>query len=377
MGHLLVTNDFPPKVGGIQSYLWELWRRLPPEEVTVLALDHPGASTWDRTQAYRIERVEGGGLRPTPALRRRVEALADEVGAGLVLFDPAMPVGLLGPRIDLPFGVVLHGAEVTVPGRIPGLGSLLGSELRRASIVVAAGGYPAAEGMRAARRGLPVVLIPPGVDTERFRPLDPAEVGQARTRLGLPAGGRLVVSVSRLVPRKGMDVLIEAVVRLAATRPDLHLAIAGDGRDRPRLDRLVATHRAPVTFLGAVPDADLPGLYGAADVFAMLCRNRWAGLEQEGFGIVFLEAAASGVAQVAGSSGGSAEAVLDGESGYVVAHPRSVDDTAAALAWLLDDDDRRARFGAAARRRAELEFSYDGLAQRLADALRPWTDRRP
>src|SRR5439155_17481918 len=134
------------------------------------------------------------------------------------------------------------------------------------------------------------------------------------------------VSVSRLVPRKGMDTLIQATALLAAARPDVTLAIAGGGRDRGRLERLVRTSGAPVRLLGRVDDDRLPSLYGCADVFAMLCRNRWRGLEQEGFGIVFLEAAAAGVAQVAGDSGGAAEAVIDGGTGRVVTRPDDVDE---------------------------------------------------
>jgi phosphatidylinositol alpha-1,6-mannosyltransferase len=127
--------------------------------------------------------------------------------------------------------------------------------------------------------------------------------------------------------------------------------------------------KAPVRFLGRVSNDDLPMLYGCADVFTMLCRTRWAGLEQEGFGVVFLEAAACGVPQVAGDSGGAAEAVADGETGIVVRHPDDVDEVVAALDRLLDDDALRARMGRAARRRAETEFSHDVLTRRLGRAL--------
>jgi phosphatidylinositol alpha-1,6-mannosyltransferase len=166
-----------------------------------------------------------------------------------------------------------------------------------------------------------------------------------------------------------MDVLIRAAAELRRSRPDVVVAIGGSGRDRARLERLAGRTRAPVHFLGRVPDADLPALYGCADVFAMLCRSRWAGLEQEGFGIVFLEAAAAGVAQVAGDSGGAAEAVVDGRTGVVVRRPRDVASVAAALGGLLDDPDRCSAFGRAARERALAEFSYDVLARRLETAL--------
>jgi phosphatidylinositol alpha-1,6-mannosyltransferase len=166
-----------------------------------------------------------------------------------------------------------------------------------------------------------------------------------------------------------MDVLVRAAAQLAPTHPDLEVIIAGGGRDQARLARLVADTGAPVRLVGRVDDPDLPALYGAGDVFAMACRNRWLGLEQEGFGIVFLEAAACGVPQVAGDSGGAAEAVADGETGLVVHDPRSVTQLCDALRTLIDDPGRRREMGAAARARAVSDFSYDVLARTLADAL--------
>jgi phosphatidylinositol alpha-1,6-mannosyltransferase len=369
MTHLLVTNDFPPKVGGIQSYLWELWRRLPPEDVVVYTTAYEGAEEWDAQQAFRVVRSRHGFIGPTPGVQQAVEALADEVDASIILLDPALPVGLIGPRLQRPYGVVLHGAEVTVPGRIPGSRHLLAHVLRNARLVVAAGGYPAAEGERAAGCSLPTVIVPPGVDTDRFVPLDADSRQTVRRRHGLPVDGPLIVSVSRLVPRKGMDVLIEAAALLGADHPGLTVAIAGSGRDRSRLDGLVARHEAPVRLLGRVSDEELPGLYGAADVFTMLCRNRWAGLEQEGFGIVFVEAGACAVPAVAGDSGGAAEAVADGSTGVVVQDPRSVEEVRGALHGLLADDEGRRAMGAEARTRAVEEFAYDVLADRLAGAL--------
>ncbi len=369
MSNLLVTNDFPPKVGGIQSYLWELWRRLPPGDVTVLTTPHPGAYAWDAQQPFRVERTTERVLLPTSSLRRRIDRLAAEVDARLVLLDPALPVGLVGPRLERPYGIVLHGAEVTFPGRLPGARAVLGHVLRGADLVVAAGGYPAAEGERAAGQALPTVIVPPGVDVDRFHPLPADESAAARLLLGLDPDALVVLGLSRLVPRKGFDVLIRAVAQLAATRPTLQLVIAGSGRDRGRLERVARRHGAPATFLGRMPDEQLAELHGCVDVFAMVCRNRWFGLEQEGFGIVFLEAAAAGIPQVAGDSGGSHEAVIDGVTGSVVARPRSVADVGAALAALVDHPQRRERFALAGRDRAVAEFTYDTLARRLAEAI--------
>lgn len=370
MTHLLVTNDFPPKVGGIQSYLWELWRRLPPDEFAVLTTPYPGDREWDARQPFRVARARERVLLPTPSLARRIDALADDIGAGFVVLDPALPLGLVGRRLRHPYAVVVHGAEVTVPGRLPVTRRLLESVLRGATHVIAAGDYPAREAERAAGRPLPVTIVPPGVDTDRFVPLEPDGRAAARRRLGLPVDAPVVVGVSRLVPRKGFDVLIEASARLTPRHPGLVVAIAGGGRDRPRLERLAARLGAPVRFLGRVEDEALPEVYGCADVAAMLCRNRWLGLEQEGFGIVFLEAAACGVPQLAGDSGGAADAVADGVTGVVVRRPADPAGVARHLDRLLADPAGRAAMGRAGRHRAVAEFSYGVLASRLHEALR-------
>jgi phosphatidylinositol alpha-1,6-mannosyltransferase len=241
--------------------------------------------------------------------------------------------------------------------------------LRGARHIVAAGNYPAREAERAAGRALPITMVPPGVDTDRFRPLGHDERETARTRFGLPVEAELIVSVSRLVPRKGFDVAIRAAAMLKASRPRLVLAISGGGRDEQRLRGLVDELGAPVRFLGRVGNDDLPTLYGCADVYTMLCRNRWAGLEQEGFGIVFLEAAACEVPQVAGDSGGAEDAVVDGVTGVMIRHPDDPREVAGAFERLLDDPHLRRTMGTAGRRRAVDEFSYDGLASRLGASL--------
>jgi phosphatidylinositol alpha-1,6-mannosyltransferase len=375
MRHLLVTNDFPPKVGGIQTYLWELWRRLPPETFAVLTTAHPDAPAFDAAQPFRVERVSGTVLWPTPDLRRRIDALAAELGAGFVVLDPALPLGAVGPQLARPYLVVAHGAEIPVAGRIPVVGAILARVLRGGAGAVAGGNYAAAELARAAGRPLDVAAIPPGVDTRRFVPVPEQERPAIRRSLGLPEDGPLVVNVGRLVPRKGVDVLIEAVARLRSTHPDLTLAVAGAGRDRQRLERLATRRRAPVRFLGRVADDRLPALYACADVFAAPNRARWGGLEQEGFGIVFVEAAACGIPQVAGDSGGAPEAVVDGETGLLVERPGIPSEVASALERLIGDPSVRRRLGQQSRRRAVDLFAYDVLAARLAAYLTTVGDR--
>jgi len=380
--HLLVTNDFPPKVGGIQNMLWELWRRLDPSTFAVLTSPYAGATEWDARQAFRVERISEPVLLPHPLMVRRIERLARDFGAEHVVLDPALPLGLVGRSLSLPYSVMVHGAEITVPGRLPASRQALAHVLRGASHVIASGRYPAAEAARAAGRELQVVQIPPGVDTQRFHPLDDAQRRAARAKFGVSEHAPLVVGVSRLVPRKGFDVAIRAVARVAAAtrtvgggRPDsqvdgVTMLIGGTGRDHDRLQRLIDELQAPVRLLGRVSDDDLPALYGCADAFMMLCRNRWGGLEQEGFGIVFAEAAACAVPQIAGDSGGAAEAVVDGETGMVVCDPRNVDAVAESLRSLLGDTTRRNQMAMASRARAVNEFDYAVLVARLTATLR-------
>ncbi|HEY1465957.1 MAG TPA: glycosyltransferase family 4 protein, partial [Acidimicrobiales bacterium] len=338
------------------------------------ASSSPDQEAFDREQGargVRIERVRSAVLAPTPGLIRRIRQSAARVGADLVVIDPAFPLGVIGPRLGIPYAVVLHGAEVAIPARLPISREVVAYVLRNSVLAISAGGYPADEARRAVHdHGMPpTVEIPPGVDLERFVPLTAHQRTEARLDLGLPVSGPLVVSVSRLVPRKGMDVVVNAALRLQPSFPDLTVAIAGRGRDSERLSARIAETGSPARLLGAVSVDDLPRLVGAADVFVMACRNRWLGLEQEGFGIVFVEAAAAGVPQVAGRSGGAGEAVVDGETGLVVRRPGDIGEVADAIRRLLEDEALRHRLGAASRHRAEASFDYDHLAPRLAAAL--------
>jgi phosphatidylinositol alpha-1,6-mannosyltransferase len=373
--HLLVTNDFLPKTGGIQVYLHELWRRLEPGRAVILtASSHPDAAEFDRASELVIERVPAATLfLPSLQALRAIEAAIARHQPDLVLLDPAWPLGLLGPRLSRPYGVIVHGAEVSVPGRLPLVASSLRYVLRHASVAICAGGYPEAEARRNAAEYLaPVVQVPPGVDTSRFRPLEASRRPEVRRSLGFADDALLVSSYSRLVPRKGMDTLIRASAQLASDFPTLQVAIGGEGRDLARLEKLVRTTKAPVTLLGRVPDQQLSDWLGASDLMVMDCRSRWMGLEQEGFGIVFVEAAATGLAQIAGRSGGSHEAVLDGVTGTVVNNSRSVKSLADAIRELLDEVDLRHHYAGQSRAIALERFDWTTLADRLGRGLAPF-----
>lgn len=371
--HLLVTNDFPPKIGGIQQYLWELWRRLDPSSFQVHTTPYEGTDAFDADQPYDVIRSKEPFLLPYPWLTKRLDAAASSFGASLHVIDPAVPLGIVGPALELPYAVVLHGAEVTVPGRLPGSRQALARVLENATAVISAGEYALGEAERAVGRSLRNTIVPPGVDVDIYAPTSTTEQLAIRAKYGIAPEAPFIFSVSRLVPRKGMDTLITVASRLHRSHPDLVVCIAGAGRDTRRLQRRIDALRAPVRLLGRVDEADKAALYSAADVFAMLCRNRWAGLEQEGFGIVFIEAAAAGTPQIAGRSGGADEAVAAGVTGEVVDTDASIDDIVPTFAALLNDVPRRLRMAEASRERAVSEFSYDVLARRLADSLEEWT----
>ena len=367
--HLLVTNDFPPKIGGIQNLLYEWWRRLPSESFAVLTSPYSGSKQFDAAQSFEIRRTREPVLLPHPLMVHKINKMAKQFGAELVVLDPALPLGLIGPNLNLPYAVVLHGAEIVVPGRLPVVSRLLARVLNNAELIIASGSYPAAEASRVCRSSKRIEVITPGVDIQRFKVLSSEQRVEARKQFGVAEDAELIVGISRLVPRKGFDVLIRAVARLAIEFPKLRLIVGGDGRDRARLERIARELMSPTTFLGRVSDDDLPKLYGCADINAMLCRSRWMGLEQEGFGIVFAEAAACGVPQIAGRSGGASDAVDHDITGLIVEDPTRVDDVVSSLRRLLVDKSQLLKMGQASRLRAENLFDYDKLALKLGQVL--------
>ena len=370
MVHLLVTNDFPPKVGGIQSYLWELWRRLPADDFVVFASAYEGSEDFDRAQPFRVVRSKDWWLLPKPSVIREVKELIREVGASFVVLDPPLPLGLIGPHLGVPYWLAAHGAETIIPANLPVSATAIARVMKHSCGLIGSSDYvPDIARRWSTMRNKTVVSIPPGVDVSRFKVFDDEEKRSIRMGLGLPVESPLIVSVSRLVKRKGFDRVIQAADQLADKYPGLTVAIAGTGRDEDRLQAIAAKSRARVVFLGRVSDADLPGVYGCGDVFAMACHDRWMGLEREGFGIVFVEAAAAGVPVVAGLSGGSHEAVADGQTGFVVPKPVGATQVAEAIDAVLRDPEKAASMARAGRNRVEEQFSYESLARSLQQVL--------
>lgn len=371
MRTLLVTNDFPPRMGGIQSFVHNLAVRQPEGSVVVYASTWPGADAFDAAQPFEVVREGTRVLLPTPAVARRAVEVALAHGCDTVLFGAAAPLALLAPRLRREAGIhravaLTHGHEVGWAA-LPGARSVLRRIGQGLDVMTYLGEYtrsrlvPVLDGRTELRR------LAPGVDLEMFHPgVDGSAV---RRRYGL-ADRPVVVCVSRLVPRKGQDTLIRAMPALRRRVADAALLVVGGGPDRSRLQRLarqsgVAPH---VVFTGTVPREELPGFFAAGDVYAMPCRTRLAGLDVEGLGIVYLEASATGLPVVAGDSGGAPDAVRDGETGYVV-DGRDREAVAERLAWVLWDRTLAARMGAAGRRWVEAEWRWDTQAARLQSLL--------
>jgi phosphatidylinositol alpha-1,6-mannosyltransferase len=368
---LVVTNDFPPRQGGIQTFVAALLATRPPESLVVLASDHPGSVEHDAGLPYEVVRAPTGMLLPTPGAARTAARLAREHGCDTAFFGAAAPLGLLGPAlrragVERLIGAT-HGHEtgwVALPGargvmrRIAGGLDVLTyiSEYTHDRLAPALGGRTR------------LAQLSPGVDVDAFTPDVDGSAVRARYGLG---EAPVVVCVSRLVPRKGQDVLIQAMPAIAARVKQAALLIVGGGPYEQKLralaDRVGVADR--VVFTGPVPAAELPAHFAAGDVFAMPCRTRRLGMDVEGLGIVFLEASASGLPVVAGDSGGAPDAVRDGITGLVV-DGRDVAAVAQQVSGLLADPQRAERMGAAGRRWTEQAWQWDAAADRLAELLR-------
>jgi phosphatidylinositol alpha-1,6-mannosyltransferase len=365
---LVVTNDFPPRPGGIQTFVHQLVARLPPEEVLVYASRFRGWRDFDASAPFAVVREQTSVLLPRSGVRRRAADLVREHRAEAVVFGAAAPLGLLAPALravgaSRAVGIT-HGHEAGWAG-YPVARSVLGRVAEGLDVLTYLGQYTHERISRALspRAAARMAQLSPGVDTEVFRPgLDGAAV---RAELGL-ADRPVVVCVSRLMPRKGQDTLIRALPRIRRAVPDTALLLVGGGPYRDRLVRLAAdTGMGPhVVLTGSVPSATLPSHYAAGDVFAMPCRTRHLGLDVEGLGIVSLEASAVGLPVVVGRSGGSTDAVVPGRTGEVV-DGEDVEAVADAVAGLLADPQRARRYGDAGRSWVTQEWTWERSAQRL------------
>ncbi|MFD1520886.1 glycosyltransferase family 4 protein [Pseudonocardia yunnanensis] len=365
---LLVTNDFPPRTGGIQSYLQAFADRLPAGELAVYAPAWPGAAEFDATRSYPVHRHPTSLMLPTPDVARRAVALAREHGSSTVWFGASAPLALLGPGLRRRVGISrvvasTHGHEVGW-AMLPGARQALRRIGTDTDALTTISRYTRRRVAAAFGPDAALEVMPSGVDTAVFRP-DPAARDELRRRYGL-GDAPVVTCVSRLVARKGQDVLVAALSRVRERVRGTRLLLVGDGPYGPRLRRLAAEAGVTehVVFAGRVPVEELPAHHAVGDAFALPCRTRGRGLDVEGLGIVLLEAAASGVPVVAGDSGGAPETVQEGRTGHVV-DGQDVAAVADALTRLLADPDCARAMGAAGREWMVEEWAWPSRVARL------------
>ncbi len=349
---LIVTNDFPPKPGGIQMYLQNLVAAYPdPVHVIAPRDDNAGGHEEGVTRGRRTYML------PSSDVRALVASTMREFKPDAVLYGAPHPLTPLGPELrdefGVPFGILNHGAEITIPAAIPLASSKLGRTLAQADVRFAVSRFTANRVEKLS--GKPSTFIGAGVEVDTFTP-DPRRATRAVPVIGC---------VSRFVPRKGQERLLEAVALLDRK---VEVLLVGKGRDEQKLRKRAANLGVSTRFEIDVPWTDLAGLYRQMDIFVMPCRSRWNGLEVEGLGLVFLEAAATGLPVIAGDSGGSPETVRVGETGYVATTPS---DIAMYLTDLLDHPEKAHSMGAAGREFVLDEFTWERVVQRMRDGFGP------
>ena len=391
---LIVTNDFPPRSGGIQSFVHALATRLPPGQVVVYAPAWDGAAEFDARQPFAVIRHPTSLMLPMPSVARRARAILTGHGCDTVLFGAAAPLGLLAPALRRAGArrivALTHGHEAGWAA-LPGARSLLRSIGEHVDVLTYLGEYVR---IRLARALTPaaanrMVRLAPGVDTESFRP--GAGGAAIRAKLGIAPEAPVVVCVSRMVRRKGQDTLIRVWPRVLARLSSLAdcrsdaapasarnparyhepvLLFVGDGPDAGRLRALVRRSglTGSVIFAGPVPWQDLPAYYDAGSIFAMPCRTRRRGLDVEGLGLVYLEASATGLPVIGGDSGGAPDAILPGETGYVVGG-RDESALTDRLVRLLNDPEGASAMGDKGFAWVDREWRWDLVAARLAEIL--------
>jgi phosphatidylinositol alpha-1,6-mannosyltransferase len=371
---LFVTNDFPPRPGGIQAFVHGLAVRRPPDSVVVYAPAWKGAAEFDAAQPFPVVRHPGSLMLPEPGVLRRAADVLRAERCDSVVFGAAAPLGLLAPALRRRGARrlvgITHGHEAGWAA-LPVARTLLGRIGDGVDVLTYLGEYTRSRMAKALspEAAARMARLAPGVDETLFH----RGAGGARIRERYGLGGRPVAAcVSRLVPRKGQDALLHAWPRVLKSVPDAVLLLVGGGPYRGDLERLAASLGVgrSVVFTGGVPWEELPAHFDAGDVFAMPCRTRRRGLDVEGLGIVYLEASATGLPVVAGDSGGAPDAVLDGETGLVVPG-RSVPDIGEAVAGLLTDPDRARAMGEKGRAWIEREWRWDVQASRLGNLLVP------
>lgn len=370
---LVVTGHLAPAQGGVETFTEQLTRRLPSQGLVVMAPQAPAAELVDRDLPFDVIRYPGRMVQSPASVAAAVLRVVRQNGCEVAWLTSAMPLGLLAVPLRRAgvrrIVVSTHGMEAGFAS-VPPMAAVMRAIARDVDMVTHLGDGMLSRLSPALPKGVETTRLTGGVDVERFSPA-PAAVAAVRDRLAL--GDRpVVVTASRLVPRKGQDVLIRAWPAIRRRHPDACLLVIGTGRRHRALSRLAdySGVAGDVVFAGSVPDSMLPAYLGIGSVFALPCRDVWAGLQVEGLGLSILEASAVGLPVVVGRSGGSPQALVDGETGHLV-DGTSVAEVADAVVGLLDNPAAARAMGAAGRDWVARNWGWDELAGRLRAALDP------
>ena len=371
---LVITNDFPPRPGGIQTFGYEIVRRFDPESVTVLTSNWEGAAEFDAAQDFKIVRANTQTLVPSKSTLSMARQIVVAENITRVLFGAAAPLGLLAAplrKLGVTNIVGMTQGHETGWAMTPGTRQALRkigndtdyltyiSEYTHKKIAKALSPDAAARMRR----------IVPGVDSTEFSPDNLSSGNQLRTELGW-IDRPVIVCVSRLMARKGQDELIRALPIIQQTAPNASLIIVGDGPYRKDIERLVKKLGLEnfVHLTGKVSQTELSKWYAAGDIFAMPCRTRMGGWDVEGLGIVFLEGSATGLPVIVGDSGGAVDAVIDGETGYLVDGTNTAE-IAGRIAYLFANPDIAKKMGEAGRNWVTQEWTWDQNFKKLDGLL--------
>jgi phosphatidylinositol alpha-1,6-mannosyltransferase len=386
---LLLCEVFPPRTGGSGRWLWEVYRRLPPETVSIVAGTTPGDEAFDRKHGLNVVRLplsfttwgmaSWAGFRQYTSMWWKLRRIVRRDHVTAIHCSKCLPEGwlawLLRRSEGLPYLCYVHGEELNLAGQSRELAWLTRRVLNGAGFVIA--------NSRNTQQILETWSVPParihvlnpGVDTEQFRPALPDETVQQR--LGWQ-GRTVVLTVGRLQKRKGHDHLIRVLPRIRRAVPNVLYAVVGDGEEKGALEALVKSEGMGehVRFHGELADDDLIRCYQQCDLFVL--PNRQVGQDIEGFGMVLVEAQACGRPVVAGTSGGTAETMQAPVTGRLV-DAANIDALGELLSELLTDRNLRERMGEAGRQQAVARFDWSALteqARRHFAALSPASGER-
>ena len=372
---LFVTNDFGPRAGGIETFIIGLIERLPKSSIIVYTSAQEDTSAYDadwlNNFGVEVIRDKSKILLPTPRVNRAVARIVKERTIKTIAFGAAAPLGWMSSTLRKAGAerivALTHGHEVWWAKVFP-----FNLMMRRIGSTTDCLTYLGEFTQTAISKALTtksasaMQKIAPGIDIEHFKAADASAL---RHSLGL-TGKKVIVSVGRLVHRKGQDFLIESMPQILKQVPDAHLLLVGQGPYRERLEKLVRKHliEKNVSFIGRIQYKDLPGYICVGDIFAMPSRSRFAGLEVEGLGIVYLEASACGLPVIAGESGGAPDAVIEGVTGFVVDGTNTEQIAKRAIQLLLDEK-LRISMGSAGRAWIEKEWRWQIWASKFSDLL--------